>query len=385
MNLAHSIQALVSTKRTRVALIGRISLLSDPGGDTIQIKMTCKYIKKEAPDITVDFFPYSHELLKKIDDYDIFHFFSVTDCCEYTPLMNRLRTSGKLIVLSPIHLDYSEFERYGRGSISSKILALLPPDTQDYAKNIAKSLLGKKKISLEYIIKGQKKSVRNAISNADILLPNSYSELQRVARVYSTSFPAKIVPNGIDEEIFTRLSCENLKDPDQIICVGRIEGRKNQLSLIKAALDLNKKLTIVGKPAKNQPGYYEKCLAISKGSRKIKFLEYVPQQELAKLFQTSKVHALPSWFETTGLVTLEAASQGCNIVVGDRGDVRDYFKDYAFYCNPADIESIAQAILAACNNTSHSQAQFSKQIFSDLTWRKAAEHTLAAYSNQYFI
>jgi len=38
-----------------------------------------------------------------------------------------------------------------------------------------------------------------------------------------------------------------------------------------------------------------------------------------------QVHMLPSWFETTGLSSIEAAVMHCNIVITDKGDTREYF------------------------------------------------------------
>ena len=49
--------------------------------------------------------------------------------------------------------------------------------------------------------------------------------------------------------------------------------------------------------------------------------------------------------ETPGLSSLEAAAMGKNIVVTTKGDTYDYFEDYAFYCEPDDIESIKNALM----------------------------------------
>ena len=54
----------------------------------------------------------------------------------------------------------------------------------------------------------------------------------------------------------------------------------------------------------------------------------------------AKVNVLTSWVETPGLVSLEAAYAGCNLVVSDKGSVRDYFKNFAFYCDPSNIKNI---------------------------------------------
>ena len=82
-------------------------------------------------------------------------------------------------------------------------------------------------------------------------------------------------------------------------------------------------------------------------ARRVQLQDSVEHAELAPLYRASKVHALPSWSETTGLVSLEAALCGCNIVTTDRGYTRDYFGDMAWYCDPYDNRSIRRAVEAA--------------------------------------
>jgi len=95
------------------------------------------------------------------------------------------------------------------------------------------------------------------------------------------------------------------------------------------------------------------------------------------LYKAAKVHVLPSWFETTGLSSLEAGAMGCNIVVTRKGDTEEYFKDMAYYCEPDDVESIRNAVLQAYTNPVNPYLQ--DYIFSHYTWKDTAEQTLQAY------
>ena len=67
-------------------------------------------------------------------------------------------------------------------------------------------------------------------------------------------------------------------------------------------------------------------------------------KDLAALYQKARVHVLPSCFETTGLVSLEAALSGCRIATTNRGFAREYLLDHATYLDPADPASIAQIV-----------------------------------------
>ena len=111
--------------------------------------------------------------------------------------------------------------------------------------------------------------------------------------------------------------------------------------------------------------------------RNIIFCGRVPVKTLLEYYGKAKVHVLPSWHETCGLSSLEAAAMGCNIVVTDKGFTREYFGDDAFYCDPGNPESIFQAVerAAQCN----SQKQLQQNILKQYTWQQAAANTLDAY------
>jgi glycosyltransferase involved in cell wall biosynthesis len=93
------------------------------------------------------------------------------------------------------------------------------------------------------------------------------------------------------------------------------------------------------------------------------------------------VHVLPSWFETCGLSSLEAASMGCNIVITRKGYAAEYFQDNAFYCDPASPSSIRAAIEQAA--IAPLRKEFQQKIFSHFTWQNAAAATYQAYKKAY--
>jgi glycosyltransferase involved in cell wall biosynthesis len=94
-------------------------------------------------------------------------------------------------------------------------------------------------------------------------------------------------------------------------------------------------------------------------------------------YASAKVHVLPSYFETTGLSSLEASVMGCNVVVTDRGDTREYFGDEAWYCEPDRPESIRAAVDAAYKAPFRESLR--TRILRDFTWTRAAEETFRAY------
>lgn len=347
----------------RIAFIARSTLLTTPGGDTVQVLATAKYLRKLGVEVDVKL------STDNIDHntYDLLHFFNIIRPAD---ILKHIR-SNKPYVVSTIFVDYTGYDKTQRGLA----FKLLPAGTIEYAKAIARALTGKDAIAAkEYLWRGHNNSIKKIIQNAACLLPNSENEYQRLHHAFNIDKKYTVIPNGIDPEIFPP-STQTSKDPLMVVCAARIEGIKNQLNLIKALNNTKFNLYLIGNPAPNQQGYYHECKKIA--AKNIFFIDNLPQQKLAEYYTRAKVHVLPSWFETTGLSSLEAAALGCNIVAGNRGDAKEYFGSHAFYCDPALPPSILQAVEQAA--AAPVDPALEQQIRTKFTWEQAALSTIQAY------
>jgi glycosyltransferase involved in cell wall biosynthesis len=99
--------------------------------------------------------------------------------------------------------------------------------------------------------------------------------------------------------------------------------------------------------------------------------------ELSALYRRARVHVVPSWFETTGLVSLEAALSGCSIATTDRGYAGEYFDRFAWYLDPGKEGSILQAVRGAWDDPPSPELR--ERILDRYTWSHVARATLAAY------
>jgi glycosyltransferase involved in cell wall biosynthesis len=256
------------------------------------------------------------------------------------------------------------------------LFKLLPSDLIEFVKVIARFLIkGDKIISPSYLLLGQKKAVKKIIRETALLLPNSESEYRRLVTNYGIEKAFRVIPNAIDPNLFNQASSPSLKDKKLVLCVGRIEGRKNQLNLIRALNNTEFKLFIIGSFASNQPAYEKYCR--SAAASNIKFINKIAQEQLVSYYKEAKVHVLPSWFETTGLSSLEAGVMGCNIVITDKGDTREYFEDMAYYCNPGSLDSIRSAVMLAASNPFNEALR--EKILREYIWPVTAAKTLEAY------
>lgn len=355
-----------------ILFLSRASLFTTRGGDTVQLIKTAEALQSLGVAVDIKL---CNE--KNIDyyRYDLIHFFNIRHPAD---MLFHIEKSKLPYVISTIYVDYTKPQDRESNGIKDKFLNLFNINAQEYIKTVGKSILqGEKIISRDYLWKGHQKSVKGILKNASLLLPNSENEYRRLFDSYGVHKKYCVVPNAADTAMFNYTVDEiSKKDKTMVLCVARIELIKNQLNLIKALNDTNFQLYLIGDPAPNHIAYYNECKKAAKSN--IHFINAIPQKELAKYYKKASVHILPSWFETTGLSSLEALYCGCNIVVTKYGDTKDYFDpQYCFYCEPDSIISIKKAIEKAA--ATKVNTQFIDKMMNNCNWNKAAEKTLSAY------
>jgi len=350
----------------KIAFISRATLFTSPGGDTCQMEETAKNLRLKG--VLVDIYLCNQTI--DYTRYDLLHFFNIIRPAD---IIKHIRHSKKPYVVSTIFVQYGNVNAGLKQGILKKIFS---EDGLEYIKVIARAVKnGEKIISTAYLWMGHRKAIQYIAQHAAYLLPNSESEYRRLAAQYSVKTKYHVVPNGVDAELANKKYPSSEKYKDSILCMGRIENRKNQLNLVRALNKTAYKVFIHGKASPNATAYLEQCK--KEAADNVKIEGWLAGDDLYTAYSNAKVHVLPSFFETTGLSSLEAAVMGCNIVVTDKGDTLDYFKNYAWYCGPGDTLSIKNAVDAAYKAPYNEE--FRQYILTHYTWEKTAEETLSVY------
>jgi glycosyltransferase involved in cell wall biosynthesis len=358
----------------RVLFLVRPDLSTRPGGDTTQILMTAQQLRARGVSVMLaDRLPLSRS------GFDLIHLFHLDRLWENLAHCVTIRSRRQPAVLSPIYWPTHEFDRAGRTGLQGLLARLAGSDGYQTLRLLQRQwlqMLARPDLS---VLTGPwwsfYRAAKYVLETVQILLPNSQAELEQIERHFGLRRPAVIVPNAIDTNLFRPQAAGQNARRDGVLCVGRIEPRKNQLALIRALHGTGIRLTLVGGPGRFAAGYARRCQR--QAGPNVHFAGYQPPAALPAFYQAAKVHACVSWYETPGLASLEAAACGCAIVVSPGGCTREYFGTDAFYCQPDDPQSIRSAVLRALE--SEPPPELTDRVRRDFTWELAAERTLEGY------
>ena len=364
----------------KVLFQSRSNLYTAPGGDTTQIEKTKQYLEELGVQVDI-----SIELEPDLTGYDVVHLFNLMDPQELYMQIKHAKKHNKKLALSTIYGLYTEFERKARGGFAQKVANILSPYTINYIKTFLRHLKdGRMNKGVYYMLfRGYYRLAKKVTESVDVFLPNSFSEMKRVEREYKLKdYKYVVVPNAVDTRLFNPdgikiddLDSDMLKYSNCVLSVARIEGRKSTLNLIKAVGD-KYPLVLIGNETKNDPAFI-KAVHDAAGPN-VHFMGAIPHDKLPVFYKLAKVHALISWMETPGLSSLEAGAMGTNIVITEKGDTRDYFENYAFYCEPDDVASIREAIDKAYETPFNQKLK--EKIEAEYIWEETAKKTLEGYN-----
>ena len=115
------------------------------------------------------------------------------------------------------------------------------------------------------------------------------------------------------------------------------------------------------------------------GSENISYTGQLTDEELRDYYLRAKVFALPSLWEGVGMVALEAAACGCEIVLTNHGAPKEYYNGLASLVNPKSADDIGRAVMERLKIEStgelmrHIQANYSPEHCAELLANAVSE------------
>lgn len=197
-----------------------------------------------------------------------------------------------------------------------------------------------------------------------------------------------LVDFGLPEEKITTIypGADSLKSVPQtaekpepyFLCVGALEQRKGQIMLVEAyqqALQLNPDLPdllLIGPDR----GDGAKIRRLIEECPKVRYLDYVTDQELASCYSNASALFFPSYQEGFGLPLIEAMSAGLPVVCSDIPIFREIADPWAVFVSP-DPYSFCNAFLDF--PSFRFQTGYAQKNARSFTWEKAAAELLQFY------
>src|SRR5712691_376492 len=176
----------------------------------------------------------------------------------------------------------------------------------------------------------------------------------------------RVVPNGVAAPFVAE---GPRADGDYVLAVGTLEPRKNLPRVADAARRAGLELRVVGARGWGK---------VDIGADGVRFLGFVPDDELASLYRGALCVAYASLYEGFGIPVLEALACGAAVVTSEGTAMAEVADGAAVLVDPRDPEAIARGIREAIERRNE-LAPVGLARARAFTWESSAEATAAVY------
>lgn len=188
---------------------------------------------------------------------------------------------------------------------------------------------------------------------------------------------------GVAESWFCKDETVNPHGRPYLLYVGNVKPHKNLGNLIDAYSLLFDKiphdLVIIGKKEGFITGDNAVISKAAKLGGRVHFTGYVNETLLKQYVSHAAIFIFPSLYEGFGLPPLEAMATGCPVIVSNAASLPEVCGDAALYCDPHDINDIAEKIKLVMNDGNLRERMRVKgfEHAKLFTWEKCASETLS--------
>ncbi|ADB76177.1 glycosyltransferase family 4 protein [Geodermatophilus obscurus] len=196
----------------------------------------------------------------------------------------------------------------------------------------------------------------------------------------------RIVPVGIDPDVFTPPPADRSRDPDSIVVTTSADvPLKGLVHLLEAVAKLRTerpvRLTVVGTARPGGPA--EAALDRLALRDAVRFTGPLPEADLVRLLQGAAVVAIPSLYEGFSLPAIEAMACGTALVTTDAGALPEVVGSKAgLRVRAGDVGELTAALQLVLDSPSFADQlgrAGRRRVLASYTWRSAAERTAEWY------
>jgi glycosyltransferase involved in cell wall biosynthesis len=171
-----------------------------------------------------------------------------------------------------------------------------------------------------------------------------------------------------------------------IVYLGLIQPRKNLVRLvqafdrIKSRLNLPHHLVVAGKWGWGNDELKRTMEKLPNRSA-IHFVGYIPLAHIDEILRNAQLFVFPSVYESFAIPPMEAQRLGVPALVADGTCFPEIYGDSTLYCDPFDVDSIADSIARGLQDTALRAQLIERGLkrMGQYSWMKSAQIALRAY------
>jgi len=192
-----------------------------------------------------------------------------------------------------------------------------------------------------------------SVTRSDLITSASYLLINALNEVgWLRASNIEVLPHAIDWHNWCNADSVKNTEPT-VLFLGRLERRKAPELLVEALSIIQKeipeaKALFVGRGSGQHAGlpYNKWVQKIAKNNKGCQFIGQVPRHELIRLLSKTRVLAMPSWFDSYGLVAAEAMAAGRPVVVSETSGVSELVKSAKAgrVVPPGDAKALAEGL-----------------------------------------
>lgn len=181
--------------------------------------------------------------------------------------------------------------------------------------------------------------VKESLEGSDIVVSPTKAILEKAKAAHGFSTPTRVIVNGRDLQDSRGGEKENI-----ILCMGRMWDEAKNVGLLS---DIAKRLPwpvyVAGDSVNPNTG--KRC-----SLENVNFLGKLSPEEVQQWMRRAKIFVSPTRYEPFGLAILEAAGNGCALVLSELDTLKELWNEAALFFDPEDKSEAEKTILRLLNN-----------------------------------
>ena len=352
----------------------RRDAFSKKGGDSLKVDRYVDGLAKMGVSSSV--FNSPSELPAKPKMGGVVHIFNTQVPFENLRYFNWAKKNNFCLIFSTIHHSHYYTDKYYCDGLLKKVIGL---SLLTYIRALAKELIVYKNFdNIGSFLLSPNNINKKLIEESRYVLPLSLQEKKHLENDFEIKIQQGdfgIIQNGITYDALSLNLCRD-REID-VLVVGRVEPRKNQLKLAKILSMTDYKVVFVGAENDNHTHYFNSFLETVSAGKNLSYVGKKNYDDLQEIYLNAKVSLSNSYFEVVSQVDLEAVTLGCKPIVSEGSAIFDYFQDDVLSLNPDCTTS--DILLQLENAFSSSYAPSLKDSYY-LSWAQVVDKLSKIYA-----